>query len=107
MRDRCFIDSLSRYIGQTVTVFTTSGGVSGSGFTGVLAGITECSVKLITAIGAPPACPCGSECTGWGIGGLLGGLFGGGCDGSCVNSRLGAITEIPVDRIVSFTHSTV
>ncbi|MDR2650410.1 MAG: hypothetical protein LBB94_11945 [Clostridiales bacterium] len=107
MRDYCFIDSLSRHIGQTVTIFTASGGVSGAGFTGVLAGVTDCSVKLITAIGTPPACPCGGDCTGWGIGGLLGGLFGGGCDNACGNSYFGAVTEIPVDRIVSFTHSTI
>jgi len=109
MRDSCFIDSLSGHIGQTVTIFTMSGSISGSGFTGILAGITDCSVKLITAIGARPACPCGSDCTGWGIGRLFGGLFGG---GNCYANSwgcpwFGAITEIPIDRIVGFTHSTI
>ena len=109
MEDSCFIDSLSMHIGQTVTIFTASGGISGSGFTGILAGITKCSVKLITAIAAPPACPCGSNCTGWCIGRLLGGLF---CGGNCYyntwrNPWVGSITEIPIDRIVSFTHSTI
>ena len=28
---------MSRFIGKTVTIFTTSGGLSGRGFTGVLA----------------------------------------------------------------------
>jgi len=46
------IESMARYIGQTVTIFTTSGGLSGSGFTGVLAGICDGNIKLITDIGA-------------------------------------------------------
>ena len=58
------LESLGRYIGQTVTIFTTSGGLSGNGFTGVLAGICGCTVKLITDIGAPPSCPIGSSCCG-------------------------------------------
>ena len=46
------VESLMRHLGQTVTIFTTSGGLSGSGFTGVLAGIGDCTVRLITDIGA-------------------------------------------------------
>ncbi|MCL1883183.1 MAG: hypothetical protein FWF81_05445, partial [Defluviitaleaceae bacterium] len=68
----CLIESMARYIGQTVTIFTKSGGLSGNGFTGVLAGICDGCVKLITDIGAPPACPLGSSCCGgfpeWGGG---------------------------------------
>ena len=48
----CLIESMARYIGQTVTIFTKSGGLSGNGFTGVLAGICDGCVKLITDIGA-------------------------------------------------------
>ena len=58
----CLVDSFCRHIGQTVTVFTESGGVSGCGFTGVLLS-ADCSVvRLLTDFGAPPACPIGSEC---------------------------------------------
>jgi len=64
MGEHFLIESMRRYIGQTVTVFTTSGGLSGNGFTGVLAGICDCTIKLITDIGAPPACPVGSACCG-------------------------------------------
>lgn len=86
------LDSLGRHIGQTVTIFTTSGGLSGNGFTGVLAGIFGCNVKLITDIGAPPSCPIGSACCGGffgdfeeereeiGFGGGWGGSFGGMCE---------------------------
>jgi len=48
----CLLDSLFKHIGQTVTIFTESGGVSGCGFTGVLAGICDGCIKLITDIGA-------------------------------------------------------
>lgn len=34
--NKCLVDSMIRHIGQTVTIFTTSGGLSGSGFSGVL-----------------------------------------------------------------------
>ena len=43
---------MARFIGKTVTIFTTSGGISGSGFTGVLAGVDRGVVRLITRIGA-------------------------------------------------------
>ena len=52
MSEMFMADSLMRHVGQTVTVFTTSGGLSGSGFTGVLAGVHKGCVRLITDIGA-------------------------------------------------------
>jgi len=51
MVEHFLLESMRRYVGQTVTVFTTSGGLSGNGFTGVLAGICDCTIKLITDIG--------------------------------------------------------
>jgi len=54
---------MMRHIGQTVTIFTTSGGLSGNGFTGVLLSVDMHCVRLLADIGAPPACPVGSACT--------------------------------------------
>lgn len=110
------VDGLGRYFGQTVTIFTTSGGISGSGFTGVLV-FCDCNVvKLITDIGAAPACPLGSCCTGpiggcgfgggWGWGGSFdggGGRFSCGC--GC--NALGSIVTIPTRAIAAFTHNTI
>jgi len=124
MPDGFLIESLLRFVGQTVTIFTTSGGLSGSGFTGVLAGICDGTVKLITDIGAAPACPVGSCCTGgfggWGNGWGWGGGFGGcgngwglnsgfscGCECNGGSSWLGSVTEIPISRIASFTHNAI
>jgi len=118
---------MSRFVGKTVTVFTASGGVSGSGFTGVLACVDDRVVKLITRIGAAPACPVGSTCTGfggfdsnWGWGGGFGGGFGfggwgpswGNCRRQCgggfdASAFLGSVTEIPIGAIVSFTHNAI
>ena len=102
-----------RYVGQTVTIFTTSGGLSGFGFTGVLAGICDGTVKLITDIAAAPTCPVGSDCTGWrgwgngngfgmgngyGYGYGMGNGYGwnGGCGCGCGSNWLGSVTEIPI-----------
>jgi len=48
---------LSNYIGETVTIFTKSGGQSGAGFTGVILSVNDCFVRLITRIGPPPDVP--------------------------------------------------
>ncbi|WP_250229579.1 hypothetical protein [Anaeropeptidivorans aminofermentans] len=76
MSNSCLVNSLKACIGQTITVFTSSGGLSGDGFTGVLASVDCGCIKLIVSVGAPPACPIGSSCSGfdgWGRG------RGGGC----------------------------
>ena len=113
------IESMARYVGQTVTIFTTSGGLSGNGFTGVLAGICGGVVKLITDIGAPPACPIGSSCCGGyptdGMSvesrGMCGGRRGCGCSGRGTAGYgwnwLGSVTQIPIDKIASFTHNAI
>ena len=95
------VNSLCRYVGQTVTICTNSGGASGCGFTGVLAAVNNDTVKLITNIGAAPSCPFGSNCTG--------------CDRTnCGNwnnfgsdNWLGSVTEIPICQIASFTHNAL
>lgn len=94
-------ENLSRYIGQTVTIFTTSGGQSSSGFTGVLASIDENTVKLITSIGASPSCPLGSSCSEYN--------FNCNCNNNnnCYNNWLGSVTEIPICKIASFTHNAI
>ncbi|MDR2167040.1 MAG: hypothetical protein LBE35_04205 [Clostridiales bacterium] len=118
MDNRCLTVDLARFVGRTVTIFTASGGLSGSGFTGILACVDDCTVKLITRVGAAPACPLGSACTGfddfgggpWGGG--WGGSWGGGCGGRFGHGGgwgniLGSVTEIPLGAIVSFTHSAI
>ncbi|WP_317367034.1 hypothetical protein [uncultured Tyzzerella sp.] len=100
MNDNCLLDGLTRYIGQTVTIFTTSGGCSGNGFTGVLVAVNDNYVKLITNIGAAPSCPLGSSCSGYGYNYNQGYGYG-------YNNWLGSVTEIPISKIASFTHNAI
>ena len=102
--------SLCKYIGQTVTIFTASGGATGCGFTGVLMSANECFVRLLTSVGIAPDCPIGSTCccpcdpscskTIPGFGGFRGGQGACGCG-------FGSVVVIPVDQIVSFCHNAI
>jgi len=115
-------EDMFRYIGQTVTIFTTSGGLSGSGFTGVLVSVDCNVVRILADVGAAPACPVGSACTGpiggfggsCGFGGGWGGGFGGGFSGIESGfygfgggNPLGAICVIPTRAIAAFTHNAI
>jgi len=95
------VDGLCRYIGQTVTVFTTSGGLSGEGFSGVLLSADCRVVRLLCEFGAPPACAIGSSCTGW-----SGGWNNGGCNGFRGNP-LGSVAVIPTCAIAAFVHNAI
>jgi hypothetical protein len=120
--------NLARHIGQTVTIFTTSGGESGRGFTGVLASVNRCFVRLIIQIGSAPGCALGNCCTDEResesrrgdsefneISTELGerdrdrnternrnrNRF------DCNGRTLGAIVDIPIDRIAAFVHNGI
>lgn len=132
-----FAALLANYIGETVTIFTASGGQSGAGFTGVILSVNECFVRLITRIGPPPGCSLGNACTGFNVGKGFGygkgscGAYGAGYDGGYGSGygpilpasengaitaggwngypvyTVGSVTDIPIDRIVSFVHNAV
>lgn len=115
---------LAGYIGTTVTIFTSSGGQSGSGFTGVLMSVNPVFVRLLTRIGPPPGCALGNACSGFafraGWGGPYGGGAGFGVGPASVPGALtaggwdnmpvwtvGSETDIPVAAIVSFVHNAI
>jgi len=122
---------LANYIGQTVTIFTASGGQSGSGFTGVVVSVNEAFVRIVTRIGPPPGCSLGNACTGFTVGAPYGGGGSCGCGGGgpvagagsgpagvvgAVNSggwdgipvlTVGSVADIPICQIVSFVHNAV
>jgi hypothetical protein len=99
------LDGIERFVGRTVTVFTESGGLSGSGFTGILASIDCNSLRLITQVGAAPSCAIGSSCSN----GLLDNCnnYKNCSNGYYHNNWLGSVTVIPLCKIVSFTHNAV
>lgn len=102
-------DLLRSSIGETVTIFTTSGGDSGSGFTGVILAVNQCFVRLVTHIGPAPSCALGSCCGvpgGYGMGGYGG--YGMGGYGGYGNVRtVGSVTDIPLDRIAAVVSNAV
>lgn len=107
---------LASYIGQTVTIFTSSGGLSGAGFTGVLLSVNPVFVRLVTRVGPPPGCSLGNTCTGFGVGGygygvvapagVVGAATAGGWGGYPVYT-VGSVVNIPIASIVSFVHNAV
>ncbi|NLP34866.1 MAG: hypothetical protein GX359_06675 [Clostridiales bacterium] len=100
---------LCDFVGETVTIFTTSGGPSGCGFTGVLLDVNPCFVRLLTKMGTPPTNPlaeniCGDFDGGYGPGSKG---CGGGISDKHQRFRPGSVCDIPVNKIASFCHNAV
>ncbi len=106
LSNESFVCHIRRFIGETVTVFTASGGISGSGFTGVILAVNCDFVRLVTDQGSAPTSPIEpiyDECD---------------CNGNYNNSgnyererrhcyNVGSVTDIPIDKIVAFVHNAV
>jgi hypothetical protein len=99
-----FLD-ICRHIGETVTIFTTSGGASGCGFTGILIVVNPNFVRLITRIGAPPANPLSENICGDLENGPARGRKG--CGGQEDDFTLGSVCDIPICRIASICYNAV
>ena len=85
--------------GDTETIFTTSGGESGSGFTGTVVDGGRDFTRLISQIGAGPGCALGNCCDDFdGYGGS-----GRGCSGN----MLGTIVDIPNNRRAAIVRNTI
>lgn len=97
-----FVRQLYRYIGETVTIFTASGGPSGGGFTGVLLSVNYDYVRLVTQQGSAPTsplnCDCDTACHGMNFGTN---------DRNGNNYVTGSVCDIPIDTIVSFCHNAI
>ncbi|KEH99429.1 hypothetical protein [Clostridium massiliodielmoense] len=118
MCDMSFAKHMCKNIGETVTIFTESGGDSGQGFTGILLDVTECYVRLTTQVGPAPGCSLGNCCShrhnmespydnGCGE-----------CDSDdydigknskfpCKAKNVGSISDIPICKIVAFVHNSL
>lgn len=122
--ERCHHDiceHMKRFLGETVTIFTESGGESGSGFTGVLALVTPKFARLIVSMGTPPDDPIMYHTRMWDEDGDFDDYEGGRdrdrhCghrrrDPCCPRRRrfcgLGSVVDIPCRKIVAFVHNAV
>jgi hypothetical protein len=91
------IEELYRCIGQTVTIFTTSGGASGCGFTGVLIFVNPQFVTLVNRFGLAPTNPLSDTISS---------------QREMRNTddyvyRIGSVCDIPVNMIASFCHNAI
>lgn len=100
---------ICEYIGETVTIFTTSGGASGCGFTGVVLSVNQCFVRLITEQGSAPSNPLAENICGEFDGRGKGcGFEGVGGVGSREHHRkFGSVCDIPIENIAAFCHNAV
>ena len=111
------IRHINEFVGETVTIFTTSGGASGCGFTGVILSLNSCFVRLVTDLGVGPSNPlaeniCGDMDNGNGPrsgSGNSGNSGRGNCNGNRnpSNRAVGSVVDIPIDRIAAFCHNAV
>ena len=88
-------------LGQTVSIFTASGGQSGSGFTGVTAGSYDDFIRVVTQIGQGPGCALGNCCEGRSE------YNNTGLNCGCGGNMLGSIVDIPRDKSVAYVRNTV
>lgn len=86
---------IRKFIGETVTVFTTSGGASGDGFTGVLLAANCDFIRLVVRKGSAPDYPIGGNFN----------RYRRHHDHCCY--RAGAVIDIPIDMIAGFVHNAI
>jgi hypothetical protein len=86
-----FRESLIKFIGQTITVFTTSGGISGHGFTGLLLKVSLDQIELLTKMQSAPQIFFKDSFSNE--------------EGDEVS--LGTSTNIPISKIAAFIHNVV
>ena len=111
MNEEPFSHYLENYLGQTVTIFTTSGGQSGSGFTGVLMSI-ECNfLRLLSQIGPAPGCALGNCCSNSSRLEIQSYDCSSNqeenASSNCKASSIGSVVVIPLSSIAAFVHNAV
>ncbi|MGI6038753.1 MAG: hypothetical protein GX257_09735 [Clostridiales bacterium] len=97
MNGNNFFTDFCRHIGETVTIYTKTGGQSGCGFTGVILGVSDDFVRLITNIGPAPGCALGSDCN----------CGGRGRRSRCRICSIGSNVDIPFDSIAAVVYNAV
>lgn len=111
-----FVQLMKNYIGQTVIVFTTSGGPSGCGFEGVLMDVNCKFIRLSNHQGTPPASPLSeSICGAPPLGAVDAAGVARGCVGAGANPgkfpypvfSVGSVCDIPIEKIAAFCHNAV
>jgi hypothetical protein len=117
--NQSFEQLLRNYVGQTVIVFTTSGGPSGCGFEGIVLEVNSKFIRLSNQMGNPPASPLSETICGDLLGDLDGGCASrarngvGASPGSRMDKHpypvftVGSVCDIPIDKIAAFCHNAL
>lgn len=103
-RNQSLQSHICEFIGETVTIFTKSGGVSGCGFTGVVLAVNCDFVRLVTHQGSAPVCPIGgpnSSCCNDLNSGYNNGY------NNYQNYSVGSVCDIPINKIAAFCHNAI
>lgn len=102
-----FMKHMSGYIGKTVTVFVKGGGITGSGFTGILMRVSNAYIQLIIRAGPAPACSLGNSCSHTVFNPFFNCVHNSPFSyGNGVIGTVGTVAYIPADKIASFVHSS-
>jgi hypothetical protein len=105
-----FVDHIRGYIGENVTIFTTSGGASGYGFAGVLLSVNQSCLRLVTEQGIAPTNPlaeniCGDMSDNSPDRGTGSSYYRG--SSNQPNRVAGSVSDIPLNYIAAFCHNAV
>jgi hypothetical protein len=87
-----FQKALEDHVGETVTIYTVSGGRSGSGFTGVILYVNCSYVRILIKMGNYPYNTVNTRNPK---------------NNKKVKAAIGASADIPLDKIACFVHNTV
>lgn len=106
-----FSAHISKFIGETVTVFTESGGESGSGFTGVILSVNTSYLRLVAKFGPAPSCALGNCCdSSKSMESIFDNCM---CDEGklntidCDRKTVGSVVDIPICAISAFVHNAI
>ncbi|SKA83023.1 hypothetical protein SAMN05428976_105156 [Clostridium sp. USBA 49] len=91
LEDDTFIQSLFKYIGQTIIVYIVGNKDGDLGFTGVLLDIKKDYIKILSKAMTPPVIDLESECKIEDI----------------KKNSLGIVINIPINKIAAFVHNAV
>lgn len=106
--DNSAVESLRLNTGRVVTIFTQSGGLSGSGFTGLLVSANRDFIKLISNLPAAPRSPFRNERRKGCCGRDRDDFFGNDFDFDRHRCNVfGTVVVIPVNKIVSFVFNEI
>lgn len=100
---------MSKYIGQTVTIFVNGGDMAGAGFTGILTNVNDVYARMILRIGPIPLYHLKRICSFYPAcrSGFRTFAANGMIDDKSYLNTFGTVTYIQFDKIIAFIHNCI